>query len=141
MAEHFEHEHEVCLYVRSLFKDLFGYDSAVQYGTLHHTSCPPTSRPRRWQHSSMGTVARGPYPGHRLATVIMNVRYLQMMNTKVSLLLDILAHYPSASGTSSLSTSRVTVAYGMEAPTSITDRIEASGFPDPKANLGLRLAL
>ncbi|KAK0438543.1 uncharacterized protein EV420DRAFT_1279970 [Desarmillaria tabescens] len=46
MAEHFGHV-EVYLYVRSPFKDLFVYDSAIQYDMPPHISCPPRPRPRR----------------------------------------------------------------------------------------------
>ncbi|SJL11759.1 uncharacterized protein ARMOST_15167 [Armillaria ostoyae] len=45
MAEHCAHE--VSPYVRSAFKDLFVYDSVVQYDTPPHASSPSTPRPQR----------------------------------------------------------------------------------------------
>ncbi|KAK0438514.1 uncharacterized protein EV420DRAFT_1279953 [Desarmillaria tabescens] len=48
MAEHFVHV-EVYSCVRSPFKDLFVYDSVVQYDVPPHVSSPPRPRPRRWQ--------------------------------------------------------------------------------------------
>ncbi|KAK0438545.1 uncharacterized protein EV420DRAFT_1254686, partial [Desarmillaria tabescens] len=50
MAEHFAHV-EVYSYVRSPFKDLFVYDSVVQYDAPPHVSSPPRQRPRRWRDS------------------------------------------------------------------------------------------
>ncbi|KAK0196328.1 hypothetical protein F5146DRAFT_1101368 [Armillaria mellea] len=49
MAEHFAHE--VYSYVRSPFKDLFVYDSVVQYDTPPDGGSPPRSRPRRWREN------------------------------------------------------------------------------------------
>ncbi|KAK0430539.1 hypothetical protein EV421DRAFT_1912815 [Armillaria borealis] len=49
MAEHFAHE--VYAYVRSPFKDLFVYDSVVQYDTPPHVGSPPRPRPRRWREA------------------------------------------------------------------------------------------
>ncbi|KAK0439693.1 uncharacterized protein EV420DRAFT_1279459, partial [Desarmillaria tabescens] len=65
MAEHFAHV-EVYLYVRSPFKDLFVYDSAIQYDMPPHISSPPRPRPRRWreadEHPHRRSRSRSPTP-------------------------------------------------------------------------------
>ncbi|KAK0468835.1 hypothetical protein IW261DRAFT_1517090 [Armillaria novae-zelandiae] len=67
MAEHFAHE--VYSYVRSPFKDLFVYDSVVQYDTPADVGPPPRPRPRRWQeaeeHPSRRSRSRSVSPCNR----------------------------------------------------------------------------
>ncbi|KAK0209460.1 hypothetical protein IW262DRAFT_1468716 [Armillaria fumosa] len=67
MAEHFAHE--VYSYVRSPFKDLFVYDSVVQYDTLPNVGPPPRPRSRRWRDAderpSRRSGSRSSSPCHR----------------------------------------------------------------------------
>ncbi|KAK0488110.1 hypothetical protein EDD18DRAFT_1191327 [Armillaria luteobubalina] len=67
MAEHFAHE--VYAYVRSPFKDLFVYDSVVQYDTPPDADPPPRPRSRRWretdEHRGRRSRSRSSSPCHR----------------------------------------------------------------------------
>ncbi|KAK0436176.1 uncharacterized protein EV420DRAFT_1673561 [Desarmillaria tabescens] len=141
MAEHFAHG--VYSYVRSLFKDLFMYDSSVQYDTSPHVSSPSRPRPRRSRgvdehlRQRSRSRIRSPSPcGHddapsslrdarRSEDDISPVRLISWSPSR--------HHYPSASSASSPSVTRVTIPDEIDIPASTTNPIERPCLPEVKS--------
>ncbi|KAK0438517.1 uncharacterized protein EV420DRAFT_1585560, partial [Desarmillaria tabescens] len=139
MAEHFAHE--VYSYVRSPFKDLFVYDSVIQYDVPSHVSSPPRPRPRRWQdvdeHPRQSSRSRSssPTPCNHLAPS--SPRDSRWHEDDISPVRSISwspsgRHYPSVSKVSSPSPARATIPDDVDAPASITDVIEPPRPADVK---------
>ncbi|KAK0199285.1 hypothetical protein DFS33DRAFT_1369250 [Desarmillaria ectypa] len=143
MAEHFSHE--VYSYVRSPFKDLFVYDSAVQYDTPPHVRSPPRPGRRRWQerdeHPRRKSRSRSPSPCNRNDGRAMSPpspQHARWREEEGSLVRSISwspsgRHYPSVSRASSPSAPPPAMRTNkMEAPASTTDLMEIPRPSDVK---------
>ncbi|KAK0439697.1 uncharacterized protein EV420DRAFT_1733645, partial [Desarmillaria tabescens] len=139
MAEHFAHE--VYAYVGSPFKDLFVYDSVLQYDAPPHVSSPPRQRPRRWQdvdeHPRQSSRSRSssPTPCNHLAPS--SPRDSRWREGDISPVHSISwsrsgPHHPSASRGSSPSPARATISDDVDTPASITDIVEPPRPADVK---------